>query len=164
MADIRIRKRRRLRSKDIKAYSEGIGSVLGVEVFSEDDPVDLAESSDFDLLFVRGSILGMIHGGRPFLTVRGLLEYKPELRQVTVDMGAVPFVTKGADIMAPGIIDSDPAIQAGELVWIRDERNKVPLAVGESLMGGEEMVGADSGKAILSIHHVGDRLWKHEEP
>jgi len=153
-----------LRSKDIRAYSEEISSALGVEVFSEDDPVDMAEGSDFDLLFVSGSILGMVHGGRAFITVRGALRYRPERRHVTVDMGAVPFVTKGADIMSPGIVDADRSIEAGDLVWIRDERNMVPLAVGESLMSGEEMVSAGSGKAVLNLHHVGDRLWKHEEP
>ncbi len=164
MGDVRIRKRRRLRTKDIKAYSEEISSVLGIQVFAEDEPVDLAEGSDFDLLFVSGSILGMVHEGRAFLTVRGALRYRPESRQVTVDMGAVPFVTKGADVMSPGVVDADPSITAGDLVFIRDEKNMVPLAVGESLMSGEGMVGSDSGKAVRNVHHVGDRLWKYEEP
>jgi len=153
-----------LRSKDIRSYLEEMESTLGTEVFKESDPVDLAESSGYDLLFVSGRILGLIHEGRAFVTVRGALEYSPQKRYVTVDMGAVPFVTKGADVMAPGIVDADPEIVPGQLVWIRDQRNSVPLAVGESMLSGPEMVAASAGKAITNIHHVGDKLWKYEEP
>ncbi len=153
-----------MRSKDIRSYSEEMESTLGTEVFKEGDPVDLAESSEYDLLFVSGRILGLIHDGRAFVTVRGALEYSPKKRHVTVDMGAVPFVTKGADIMAPGIVDADPDIVPGQLVWIRDQRNNVPLAVGESILSGPEMTSSTTGKAIINIHHVGDKLWKFEEP
>ena len=164
MAEIRIRKRRRLRNKDIKSISEDITKVLDVDVFTDGDTVDLAESSDYELLFVNGKILGIIYDGKPFLTIRGVLTYRPKNRWVTVDMGAVPYVTKGADIMAPGIVDADLTICQGDLVWIRDEKNKVALAIGKSLMDGEDLILKDEGKSILNIHHVGDRLWKLEEP
>ena len=77
MADIRIRKRKRMRNKEIKAFSSELEEALGVQVFSEDDPVDFAESSDFNLLFVGSDILGLVYGERPFLTVRGVIRYKP---------------------------------------------------------------------------------------
>ena len=65
--------------------------------------------------------------------------------------------------MAPGIVDADPAIRPGDLVWVRDERNLRPLAIGEALMSGPEMVASEKGKAVASIHHVGDPLWKLDE-
>ncbi|MDD3398609.1 MAG: RNA-binding protein, partial [Candidatus Methanomethylophilaceae archaeon] len=95
MAEIRIRKRKRLRSKDAKQMAERLEAVLGKPAFGEDDAVDLANSSDYDLLFINGQILGMLLEDDPFLTVRGVLHYRPEKRHVTVDMGAVPFVTNG---------------------------------------------------------------------
>ena len=163
MADIRIRKRKRMRGKDIKAISSELEEILGAPVFTEDDTVDIAESSDFDLLFVGNDILGLIIEGKPFLTVRGVIKYKPVKRFVTVDMGAVPFITNGADCMGPGIVEADASISAGDLVWIRDEKNKVPLAVGISERSGPELILKSAGKAIKNIHNVGDKLWKTGE-
>ena len=163
MAYIRIRKRKRLRSKDIKALSSQLEEMLGVPVFTEDDTVDIAESSEFDVLFVDNDILGLVIEGKPFLTVRGVIKYKPAKRYVTVDMGAVPFITNGADCMGPGIVEADASIAAGDFVWIRDEKNKVPLAVGISERSGDELIKKGAGKAIRNIHNVGDKLWKTGE-
>ena len=163
MADIRMRKRKRLRNKEVKALSEELESVLGVPVFSDSEPVDRAESTDMDLIIVSNDILGFIIGEKPFLTVRGVLKYKPVRRFVTVDMGAVPFITNGADCMGPGIVDADESIQEGDYVWIRDVKNQVPLAVGQALRSGADLKAKQPGKAIKSINNVGDKLWKAGE-
>lgn len=163
MADIRIRKRKRMRSKDIRALADGLRDAFGIETVSEDDPVDMAESTDFDLFFVGPDILGLVYEGKPFLTVRGLLRYRPEKRAVTVDMGAVPYVTNGADAMGPGIVDADPDISEGDLVWIRDVKNMVPIAVGVALRDAEGLRSKEKGKAIATLHNVGDKLWKAGE-
>ena len=163
MADIMIRKRKRMRSKEVKALASELEAALGIPVFDEDDAVDMAESSDFNVIFVGPDILGIVYDGKAFLTVRGILEYRPEKRAVTVDMGAVPFVINGADIMGPGITDADPDIQEGDLVWIRDVKNGQPLAIGMALRSGEALASKQPGKAIKSIHFVGDKLWKTGE-
>ena len=151
MADIRIRKRKRLRNKEVKALSEELESVLGVPVFSDSEPVDRAESTDMDLIIVSNDILGFIK------------DDKPVRRFVTVDMGAVPFITNGADCMGPGIVDADESIQEGDYVWIRDVKNQVPLAVGQALRSGADLKAKQPGKAIKSINNVGDKLWKAGE-
>ncbi len=163
MADIRVKKRKRMREKEIKALSSQLEGMMGVPVFTEKDAVDLAESTDFDLIFVNNDILGLVYEGAPFLTVRGILKYRPEKYAVTVDMGAVPFVTNGADVMGPGIVDADPEIKEGDLVWIRDIKNKVPLAVGVALRDGKGLAAKEKGKAIKTLHNVGDKLWKSGE-
>ena len=163
MAEIRIRKRKRMRSKEIKAMSEELTAVMGVPVFGENDPVDMAEGPDFDLIFVGNDILGLVYEGKPFLTVRGLQKYKAEHRFVTVDMGAVRFVTNGADVMGPGITEADDGISEGDLVWIRDEKNRVPLAVGVALRDTDGIRSKEQGKAIQMLHFVGDKLWKAGE-
>ena len=160
---LRIRRRQRLRRKEINAYSEAIAAALGVDPFRDRDDIDLAEADEWRLLIVDNEVRGILVGDRPFLTVRGLLAYPAARRWVTVDMGAVKFVYNGADVMAPGIVDADPAIEVGDLVWVRDEKNLRPLAVGEALMAGPEMVASEKGKAVRSIHHVGDPLWKLDE-
>ena len=163
MADIRIKKRKRMREKEVKALASQLSGLFGVDVFTEKDAVDLAESSDFDLIFVNNDILGLVYEDKPFLTVRGILKYKPERYAVTVDMGAVPYVTNGADVMGPGIVDADPEIKEGDLVWIRDVKNKVPLAVGVALRDGKGLSAKEKGKAIKTLHNVGDKLWKSGE-
>ena len=163
MADIRIKKRKRMRAKEVKALSEDLKAVFGTETIAEDEIVDRAESNDFDVIFVDNDILGMVYEEKPFLTVRGLLKYRPEKRFVTVDMGAVPYVTNGADVMGPGIVDADPDIKEGDLVWIRDVKNMVPLAVGVTLRDAASLVTKEKGKAIKTVHNVGDKLWKTGE-
>ena len=91
------------------------------------------------------------------------MKYRPAARSVTVDMGAVPFVTNGADVMGPGITDADESIAEGDLVWIKDVKNGAPLAIGKALRSGAELKNKAGGKAIKTIHYVGDKLWKTGE-
>jgi len=51
----------------------------------------------------------------------------------------------------------------GDFEWARDERNLRPLATGEALLSGADMVARDQGKAVRSMHHVGDELWRVDE-
>lgn len=135
------------------------------EIFGE--AVDGLSSAKFEvvttdegkIIFADGRQMFMDLDGRVFLTVRGALEFNPQVRRVIVDMGAVRFVVNGADIMSPGITGCDENIAAGDLVIIVDETHKKPLAIGKALMDGEEMVAATSGKAVKSLMHVGDSFW-----
>lgn len=97
--------------------------------------------------------------GRFLLTLRGILELKPSKKWVTVDMGAVRYLANGADVMAPGITDADPGIEIDDMVWVRDEKNLRPLCVGRALMPGAMMGPSGSGKAVKTLHFVGDPIW-----
>jgi predicted RNA-binding protein (TIGR00451 family) len=72
-------------------------------------------------------------------------------------------VVKGADIMGPGIVDADKDIKPGDFVWVRDVKNLRALASGEAIISGMEMLQKKPGKAVKSIHYVGDKLWKYDE-
>lgn len=163
MTEIRLRKRHRMRQKEIAALAARIEAATGGKVFSALDTVDMAEGPDFDAVMVDGKVLAVVIGGIPFLTVRGLLRYGALKRYVTVDMGAVKFVANGADVMGPGIVDADPSIAEGDYVWIRDERNKRPLAIGRALVPADAMLSKVKGKAVASVHFVGDKLWLVDE-
>jgi len=164
MPEIHLRKRHRLRQKEIVALSNELEALLGSKTFTIDDTVDMAEGLDLEVVFVNGKILAFKPGGQVFLTVRGLLVYHATKKFVTVDMGAVKFVYNGADVMTPGIVGFDPDIREGDLVWIRDVKNLRPLAIGRALVGAQTMALKEKGKAVLSIHHVGDKLWSLDEP
>jgi PUA-domain protein len=154
----KVRRRARLREKESAELRSALAAKSGTPLWSETAAVETGEFLERQVLVVDNKVLGLYDNGEPFLSVRGLLAHKATLRYVTVDMGAVKFVVNGADIMAPGIVEADPAIQVGDWCWIRDERNKQPLAVGKALVAGAAMVRG-KGKAVKSVHHLGDKLW-----
>jgi PUA domain protein len=80
-------------------------------------------------------------------------------------MGAVRFVTNGADVMTPGITAVDPDVQEGDLVWVGEERHGKPLAVGRALVPAAELHAQGKGKGVASLHYLGDKLWDlgHEQ-
>jgi len=163
MSELRVRKRRRLREKEVKALADELLASTGLLIFKVGDTVDVAESPEYEVIIVENQIIGFIQEGKAFLTIRGLLKYPVTKSFVTVDMGAIKFVINGADVMGPGIVDADSGIQIGDYVWVRDEKNKKPLAVGRALITGSDMKQKKPGKAIKSIIFVGDKLWKFDE-
>lgn len=80
------------------------------------------------------------------------------LKRVTVDMGAVPHVASGADIMAPGVAAADDDIAPGDVVVVVDERHGKPLAIGLALVAGCDMK-APKGRVVRNLHYVGDGVW-----
>jgi len=157
---MKLRKKHRLRKKDVEKLSKILNDTFGKEIFTGNEIMDQADAEGNTVLSINNEVLGLIINDKPFLTLKGLLKYKPEKKYVTVDKGAVKFVCNGADIMVPGVVDADSSVKKNDLVWIRDEKHKKALAVGVALMDAEEMVKGKKGKAVLSIHYIGDKIWK----
>ncbi|MEM3565691.1 MAG: DUF1947 domain-containing protein [Candidatus Bathyarchaeia archaeon] len=82
------------------------------------------------------------------------------LPKVVVDMGAVPHVCNGADVMAPGILRCEGKFVKGDMVLVVDEKYGKPIAVGEILYDLEEAVEVRHGVVVRNIHYVGDKIWK----
>ncbi|MBS3060876.1 MAG: DUF1947 domain-containing protein [DPANN group archaeon] len=89
------------------------------------------------------------------------LKTESGLPLVTVDMGAVKFVAKGADVMRPGITKIDE-FEKGALVVVVDEKNQKPLAICQALFSSGEMKQMTQGKVLRNLHYVGDDYWKQE--
>ncbi len=157
---LKVRRRTRLRRKEVEAFFGRLAQDFGMVMPSDETPVDQAEAGEMRVLIRDEDLFALVLGDAVAPTVRGLLAFPAQKRFVTVDMGAVPFVYNGADVMAPGIVDADPAIKPGDWVWIRDERNRRPLAVGRAIMDGPTMAREERGKAVETLHHVGDDLWR----
>jgi len=62
-----------------------------------------------------------------------------KLRRVVIDMGAVPYVANGADVMGLGVVSADPEIKTGDVVAVVDERHGKSIAVGLAILPGSEM-------------------------
>jgi len=88
------------------------------------------------------------------------LQEKNLLKKSVVDMGAVRFLSGGADLMRPGVKEIDALIQKEEFVVVVDVNNHKPLIVGIALFSGEDMQKMVSGKVVKNIHSVGDAIWK----
>ncbi|MFH1590819.1 MAG: PUA domain-containing protein [archaeon] len=149
--------RKQLSKKEIKLLNEQIETELGKS--GHFDKKDHVEELDGRFIKRGDTIEFFIHEGRLLPTLRFLLQ-NPTLKTVVVDMGAVKFVASGADIMRPGIVEIDDDIKEGLAVRIIDVDNRKPLAVGLAMASSEDMKEMTSGKAVKSIHHVGDDIWK----
>ena len=158
-----VKSRHHLRSDAVSEIRDALADRLGVDL--EGESFELVELTDspFDLVLVDGEpdVLYYESDGdrEPFLTVRGANDHPPERGVVTVDAGAVSFVSDGADVMRPGITEADDSIAEGDLVAVAEETHGKVLGVGRALVDGAEMAG-DSGKVVKSLHHVGDDLYE----
>jgi len=157
---VKIKNRHRLKARDIKQLQDELKKTFTNDFFNEKSSVETGDIDDQKIIFVDGDPCFMFYENRIIFTLYGLNKFKPKQKFVVVDMGAIKFVANGADIMAPGIVDADVEIDKDDQVWICDEVHRKPLAIGIANMTGEQMITEKKGKAIKTIHYVGDNLWK----
>lgn len=82
------------------------------------------------------------------------------LPKIVVNMGAVPHICNGADVMAPGVVQIEGEFQADEFLLVIDERHRKPLVIGKALFNSEDMKNLKQGRIVKNLHYVGDKLWK----
>jgi len=156
---LKIKKRFFLKNKKVKEIKKELGNYQNI--IPKKSQVELVKIEDFpDILLVDGEPLLMQIDGKTIPTLHSMINENIEEKYATVDMGAINFVIKGADIMSPGIIDADETIEPGETIVIIEESHHKPLAIGTSLINGKEMVENNKGKAIENLHYVGDLIWE----
>jgi PUA domain protein len=151
---MRLRNRHRLRRREIRRLREEAGPLL-----PEVDVLEEAEMGDGTVVYlIENSIILARRHEEFFPTLRS--PALDSLPSVVVDMGAVPHICDGADVMAPGVVEVRGDFTPGDLVVVRDERHGKGLAVGRALVGSEELRSMRRGRAVKNLHHVGDRLWR----
>ena len=92
----------------------------------------------------------------PFLDDIEVLEKFP---YVKVDMGAIKFVCKGANVMRPGITKFSD-FDNGEIVCVIEESQNKFLAVGKAEMSSKEAEGSRNGEVIKNMHYISDDFWE----
>lgn len=92
----------------------------------------------------------------PFLGDEQLLKAFP---CVVVDMGAIKFVTNGANIMRPGIRSFSGSFSKGDVVTVVDERHGKALAVGSAMVDSVEAEKMEKGPVVRNLHYIGDKFW-----
>jgi PUA domain protein len=92
----------------------------------------------------------------PFLSETETLEKFPN---VTVDMGAVKFMCKGANLMRPGI-KKFTEFEKDNLVCIIEESQHKFLAVGKAMVSSSELEDMEKGEVIKNMHYISDKFWE----
>ncbi len=134
------------------------------QIFPKKCQIELILTEDGDTLYAVNNILKLWKskdGYIPVLTL--LLNRQVELKTVVVDMGAIRFVTNGADVMRPGITKIESTIKKNEIIQIVDETHSRALALGKALFDANVMESKTSGKVIKNLHTIKDNVWKFEK-
>ncbi|MGB9844191.1 RNA-binding protein [Methanothermobacter tenebrarum] len=154
---MKVKRRYHLKKREAKKIKEGLADYS--DLIPEKAIIEFLEAEPYPLILIDGEPLIMLVDNKPFPTLKGALKTSIKSNRVIVDMGAVKFLTNGADVMSPGIVDADPKIKKGDLVIVVDEKYKKPITIGVSLIDGPSMVKNRKGKAIKNIHYIGDKIW-----
>lgn len=150
-------KKTTLSKKELKSINSQIKELYNIEnLLPRDSFVVLAE----DKYIIVNNEVVLFYKDKLLLPSLKLLLKNNFLKKITVNMGAVPFVVKGADIMCLGITKIEPDIKKDDVVSIVDEKNLKPIAVGQALFSADDIEKMETGKVILNLHFVGDEVWK----
>ena len=114
------------------------------------------ESAEIFLLDGKPILIKIADKIFPTLVSKEIFDVAP---RIVVDMGAVPYICKGANVMAPGIRRFEGQFQKGDIVFVIDEKHGKPIAVGETLYEKEEAMKTKQGIVVKTLHFVGDRMW-----
>jgi PUA-domain protein len=159
------KKRRRyfLKEKESKRFLLEVSKTLGTDVerlLGSKTRVELNETETTEIFVFNGRpLLARSNGALfPTLSFEELFSFIPK---IVVDMGAIPYVCKGADVMAPGVVAIEGEFRENDLLLIVDERHGKPLAVGVALFSSEAMKTVSHGKIVKNLHYIGDKLWNY---
>jgi len=83
---------------------------------------------------------------------------------LTVNMGAIPHICNGADIMAPGVTKVSGFFTVGQLIVILEEKFSKKIAIARALSNSSEIGEKKQGKVAENLHYIGDRFWKAIKP
>jgi PUA domain protein len=150
-----------MKEKDSKRFLQDTSKMLHTNIeqlLGTKIRVEVNETETVEIFFFNGKpLLARSNGDLfPTLLFKELLFILPKL---VVDMGAIPYVCKGADVMVPGVISINGQFEINDVVIVVDERHGKTLAVGLALLRSENMKNVKNGKILKNLHYVGDKLW-----
>ncbi len=157
---MRFKNRHHLDNKTLRKILRRLSETLNVD--SSNIKMDNAEIADHEsgikILIVDDNIVFVVDADNIFPTLyfEPLIELLPSL---IVDMGAIPYICNGADVMAPGIVRVEGNFRKDSIVVVRDEKHGKPIAIARSLSGASQMRQTGHGKVAETLHYVGDEIW-----
>jgi PUA-domain protein len=150
-----------VKSKEAKQILNEVSERLKVNMevlFGSKVKVEVVEANVGKIYLVNGKPLFFKVGER-FLPTLLFQDFASRAPKIVVDMGAVPYVCNGANVMAPGIVRVEGEFGNGDLVLVVDEKHGKPLALGESLHDSESARNTKQGVVVKNLHFVSDKIW-----
>lgn len=157
----KVSKRHFLKEKEAEQLLKELSQKLRVDperLLGPKIRIEQTESQDAKIFIINGKpLLARLDGTLlPTLKFEEVLSLLPKL---IVDMGAVPHVCNGADVMAPGVVEIKGNFREGDFLVIADERHEKPLAIGITLTNLQTAKTLKHGKMARNVHFIGDKLW-----
>ncbi len=122
--------------------------------------VEVVESEVGQIYLIEGKPI-LFKADDKILPTLHFTEYIVGAPKIVVDMGAVPYVCKGATVMAPGIVHIEGDFGKGDLVLVVDVKFGKSLALGESLIDAETAKQTKKGPVVKTLHFVSDKIWDY---
>jgi len=114
-------------------------------------------SDEAQIIIGKGIKILKIHDDYlPFLSETDTLEKFPN---VMVDMGAVKFMCKGANVMRPGI-KKFTEFEKDKIVCVVEESQHKFLAVGKAMVSSSELENMEKGEVVKNLHYISDKFWE----
>ncbi|MGD0646341.1 MAG: DUF1947 domain-containing protein [Candidatus Bathyarchaeia archaeon] len=152
-----------LKTKEAKEILSEASTKLKIDLealFGSKVNVEVVES-DVGLIYLIGGKPLFYKADDKVLPTLLFTEFTAKAPKIVVDMGAVPYVCKGADVMAPGIVRIEGKFSKGNLVLVVDVKYGKALAVGESLYDAEVAKQTKKGPVVKTLHYVSDKIWDY---
>ncbi len=152
-----------LKAKEAKQILEDASKTLKLDLealFGAKANVEVVESDVGSIYLIAGNPV-LYRADNRVLPTLLFTEYTASAPKIIVDMGAVPFVCKGAMVMAPGIVRIEGIFGKGDLVLVSDMKHGKALALGESLMDAETAKTTKKGPVVKTLHYVSDKVWDY---
>ena len=130
-------------------WRQELPKIKNLKVYFIDEHTQLMTGNEITVLKIKDSYL-------PFLDQTEVLEKFP---YVMVDMGAVKFMCKGANVMRPGI-KKYTEFSKGDVVCIVEESQHKFLAVGKAVTDSSELDDMKKGEVIKNLHYISDKCWE----
>jgi PUA-domain protein len=150
-----------LKAKESKALlrnaSEKLKTDLGL-LFKDNVNVEVFKTESAEIFLINAKPLLVKAEGNVYPTLR-FDEYFRSAPKVVVDMGAVPYVCNGANIMAPGIKRFEGQFAENDIVIVIDEKHSRPIAIGKSLYDSDQAKNINEGTVVKNLYYVGDKTW-----
>ncbi len=152
-----------LKAKEAKQIVEDASKKLQLDMetlFGAKANVEVVESDVGEIYLIEGKPI-LFKSDNTVLPTLLFAEFTAKAPKIVVDMGAIPYVCKGATVMAPGIVRVEGEFGKGNLVLIVDMKHGKALALGESLLDAETARQTKKGPVVKTLHYVSDKIWEY---
>ena len=152
-----------LKAKEAKQIIEEASKTLKLDMeplCGSKENVEIVESDVGQIYLIEGNPV-LFKSGERVLPTLLFNEFTSKAPKIVVDMGAIPYVCKGATVMAPGIVRIEGEFGKGDLVTVVDMKHGKALAIGESLLDSEIAKNTKKGPVVKTLHHVSDKIWDY---